>query len=719
VVQLHILHRLSLPVPTPDNTSGERTEVIYGVENVTKFSVDGLSLVENRIDVCGDYNMPSVILASKEVRKGYFELSKRGIKIRWITDVIHENISSCKEIMKIAELRHIDGVKGGFVVADEKVYVATALLQSEKPVTQLIYSNVKAIVEQQQYMFNALWSKAIPAERKIREIEEGIISHETKIIENPDEIVEEISRLTASSNKLDTSLPPGGMQYSYKYFFDIKKKLLEKQRSGEHEGIRYVTNIDKDNIQIAKIYLKSGIQIRHVRNLPPMSFGVSDKKIAVTIEKMEEGNRVQSLLMSNEPLYVKHFTSIFEELWRNGIDASDRIRNIEEGVDLAEVEVIENPKESVNRAINISNSAKEELSVLFSTPKSFYRQVEAGLENRIREYIKRRIRVRLLIPFHKEIADTIEQFKRTYPQVYLKSIDASIQTKMAIVLADRKECLLVETRDDTKDSHELAAGISIYSNSKSIVSSYAYIFDSLWRQSELYEQVKSHDKMQKEFIDIAAHELRTPIQPILGLSEVLQSRIKDSEQISWVNVISRNARRLHHLTEDILDVSRIESQTLKLHKEKVNLNEKILNVINDAKNQISNPDKLKIIFSELKEPIYIEADKGRLYQIITNILNNAIKFTVEGTISISAVVKDNNQDDYQVFISVKDTGAGIDPEILPKLFTKFTTRSNKGTGLGLFLSKSIVEAHGGRIWAENNLDGKGATFSFSLPIIKD
>jgi two-component system, OmpR family, sensor histidine kinase VicK len=276
--------RISAPV----NTSGERTEVIYGVENVTKFSADGLSLVENRIDVCGDHNMPSVILASKEVRNGYFELSKKGVKIRWVTDVMHENISSCKEIMKIAELRHIDGVKGGFVVADEKVYVATALLQSEKPVTQLIYSNVKAIVEQQQYMFNVLWSKAIPAERKIREIEEGIISHETKIIENPDEIIREISRLTTSSNKLDTSLPPGGMQYSYEYFFDIKKKLLEKQQSGKHEGIRYVTNIDKDNIRIAKIYLESGIQIRHVRNLPPMSFGVSDKEIAVTIEKMEE-----------------------------------------------------------------------------------------------------------------------------------------------------------------------------------------------------------------------------------------------------------------------------------------------------------------------------------------------------------------------------------------------------------------------------------------------
>jgi two-component system sensor histidine kinase VicK len=703
---------LSSPVQPPDNTSGDRTEIVYGIEEVTKFSAEGLSLVENKIDVCGDHTMPSVILASEEVRNGYFGLSKRGVEIRWITDIQPENISSCKEIMKIAELRHLEGVRGGFVVADEKIYVATAMLQLEKPVTQLIHSNVKAIVEQQQYMFNTLWSKAIPAERKIREIEQGIMRHETKIIENPEEIVKEISRLTADSNQLSTCLPSGGIQYSYTYFFDIKKRLLDKQKRGEHKGIRYITNIDKDNIQIVKIYLELGIQIRHVRNLPPMSFGVSDKEIAVTIEKMERGNKVQSLLMSNESHYVIHFTSIFEELWRNGMDASDRIRNIEEGVDLAEVEVIENPKESINRAVKISTSSREELSVLFSTPNSFHRQVQAGLEGRLREYVRRKIRVRLLIPFHTEIADTIEQLKRTYPQVHFKSIDASIQTKMSIVLADRKECLLVETRDDTRDNHEQAAGISIYSNSKSIVSSYVFIFDSLWRQSELYEQVKLHDKMQKEFIDIAAHELRTPIQPILGLSEVLQSRIKDSEQTSWVNAISRNARRLHHLTEDILDVSRIESQTLKLHKEKVNLNEKILNVINDAKNQISNPDKLKIIFSELKEPIYVEADKGRLYQIITNILNNATKFTVEGTISISAVVKDNNQ----VFISIKDTGAGIDSEILPKLFTKFATRSNKGTGLGLFLSKSIVEAHGGKIWAENNNDGQGATFTFTLPL---
>ena len=454
-------------------------------------------------------------------------------------------------------------------------------------------------------------------------------------------------------------------------------------------------------------------RLKHVKNLPPMSFGVSDKEMGATIENLEEGNAFQSLLISNEPLYIKHFASIFEELWKKGIDAADRIRDIGEGVNLAEVEVIENPKESVDRAIKISNSAKEELSVLFSTPNSFHRQVQAGLEYRLREYIKRRIRVRLLIPFHEEIANTVEELKNTYPQIDFKSLDISIQTKMAIVLADRKECLLVETKDDTKNNHEQATGISMYSDSKSIVSSYVSIFESLWKQTQLYEQLKVNDKMQREFINVAAHELRTPIQPILGLSEVLLFKKVNVEQYhEFVSIISRNAKRLMHLTEDILDVTKIESHSLKLHKEKVNLNDKISNVINDVKNQIRNPDKLKIIFPEPMEPVYVEADKIRLYQVITNLLSNAIKFTEEGTIYISA----NTKNDNDLEISVKDTGAGIKPEILPRLFTKFATTSHVGTGLGLYISKSIVEAHGGKIWAENNTDGKGASFSFSLPL---
>jgi signal transduction histidine kinase len=225
------------------------------------------------------------------------------------------------------------------------------------------------------------------------------------------------------------------------------------------------------------------------------------------------------------------------------------------------------------------------------------------------------------------------------------------------------------------------------------------------------ERLKLHDNMQKEFINIAAHELRTPIQPILSLAQILSNKMKDRTHLELLEIIIKNARRLQKLTEDILDVTKIESQLLALHKEKFDINKKILNVIKDVEKQISDSNKLKILFTEPSEAIFVDADKIRIYQVIANLLNNAIKFTKEGAISVSIEKKDT-----QVIVTIKDTGEGIDPQILPQLFSKFVSKSFKGTGLGLFISKSIIEAHGGKIWAENNSDGKGAMVSFNLPV---
>jgi two-component system sensor histidine kinase VicK len=140
----------------PDITKSETTQVMYGNENVTKFSVNGLSTVKHSLDVCGDSSMPAVIINSEPVKNAYHDLHFRGVRIRWITDIIKDNIIYCREVMKIAELRHLDGLKGGFVISDGKNYIATAVLQEEEPVTQLIYSNVEAITQFQQYVFNTL-----------------------------------------------------------------------------------------------------------------------------------------------------------------------------------------------------------------------------------------------------------------------------------------------------------------------------------------------------------------------------------------------------------------------------------------------------------------------------------------------------------------------------------------------------------------------------------
>jgi signal transduction histidine kinase len=293
---------------------------------------------------------------------------------------------------------------------------------------------------------------------------------------------------------------------------------------------------------------------------------------------------------------------------------------------------------------------------------------------------------------------------------------------------------------------------------------------------EANERLKVHDKMQKEFINIAAHELRTPIMPILGVTDLIKERFEEADQNSKNNnnnyneydnheltitkeelgMIVRNCERLQHLAEDVLTTARIESKSLQLQKERFNLNQAVQEVLTDLEIHVQDSynigrNKLQLLYESgghnsgannnnkknerLGNNIIVNADKHMILQVISNLVNNAINFTRSGTISVeverTAATKssNNNNNDYnndnsknynndlEAVVKIKDTGSGIDAEILPRLFSKFATKSDhKGTGLGLFISKSIVEAHGGRIWAENNTDGRGATFAFSIPI---
>ena len=223
---------------------------------------------------------------------------------------------------------------------------------------------------------------------------------------------------------------------------------------------------------------------------------------------------------------------------------------------------------------------------------------------------------------------------------------------------------------------------------------------------EAIEQLKDHDRMQREFINVAAHELRTPTQAIIGYSDLFYLRPESREES--IKGISRNAERLESLTRDILDVTRIEGHRLDLNKERFDISEVVASAIDDTRRRV---DDSNIKFEYTPRKIVVEADRMRISQVVSNLLSNAIKFTKQGTVYISV-----DNEDGEVVVSVRDTGPGIDPEIIPRLFTKFTSKSQTGTGLGLFISKSIIEAHGGKIWAENNKDEKGATVTFRLPL---
>ena len=711
----------------------EKIKVLHRVEVINAI-LDICYNSEDRIDICGNSRFPSLIFSFESIRKAIMNArDKKHIRQRYIFEITKENVQYCKDLMKIAQTRHMDEIEANLLL-NEKEYLGSIILK--EPHQQAVYINVGEIVEQQQNIFETLWNKSINAEKRIKEIEEGIVHYETRIINDAEESVKEFGSLIANSSEFCTCLTSGGMHYSYNHFFDVKKKLLDKQKKGEHKGIRCISNIDKDNMNLAKILLDTGIKIRHIKSLPPMSFGISDKGIAATIEKMEDGKNVQSLLLSNEPVYMNHFYYIFEELWKNGIDAKDRIGDIEKGIESASIEIIPNPTYSIKRAYDLIELAEEEILRIFSSISAFRRQVRLGIMHLFKDALERDVRVRILIPADQnEIIQIVNEVNLVLPKLDIGSVDKSLESTVGILVVDRKESLIIETKDDSEDNSYHAAGLAAYSNSKPIALAYASIFDSLWKQtelhqklSEMYEQLRIHNKMQKEFIDIAAHELRTPIQPILGLTGILRSNNRDrrstAEQDELLDVIIRNAKRLQRLADDILDVTKIESESLNLKKGFFNLNDVITNTIDDVIANITKSqqgDLIRLVYQP--RDIFIEADKARITQVISNILNNAVKFTEtkldEGEVG-GGIININTErvDNDQAIVSINDTGIGIDPGIMPRLFEKFASKSFQGTGLGLYICKSIIEAHGGRIWAENNKDGRGATFYFSLPISK-
>lgn len=428
------------------------------------------------------------------------------------------------------------------------------------------------------------------------------------------------------------------------------------------------------------------------------------------------------------------------------------------------VRIIEEPDKIIQVAFEMIRSAKKEVLIMFSTANAFKRQISIGGPELLREVTssKKDLEIRILTPADLDVEISSLVLGTKLDNVKVRNMEATLQTKVTVVVVDRRLSLAVELKDDSQDDINEALRSAVYSNTKSAAISYVAIFESLWKQVELIDQVnalctqlKDQQTDQREFISIAAHELRAPIQPILGLAEVLKSRqeVQMEKQRELLSVIIRNARRLKELTENILDITRIENKSLELQKESLNIDEIVIGVFKDALDESELSRNIRLIYkhnkkmkfdsdsdpslSESSIPFgaaekgsssssYVRADRLRITQVMTNLVGNAIKFSNEGDTVTVSVSEENNIQNFKknengegnkvLLIRVEDSGKGIDPEIMPRLFKKFASKSDKGMGLGLFISKNIVEAHGGVIWADVPNAEKGATFSFTIPV---
>ena len=534
----------------------------------------------------------------------------------------------------------------------------------------------------------------------------------TEVLYGLDNIINKTTEFLSKASRIDSC----GDARAAKAILDVAefKKILFGLKS---RGIktRYITEINKDNIDNCKELMGHVGAVRHLDGIRA-NFSTSNIEYLAYVTGIQTAKPVPHIIYSNVLGIVEEQKYVFESFWNKATPAEQRIREIEEGIEPEFFEIIAERKKISQIFLDLVGSAKKEALVLFPNDKAMVRAYRLGIIDylvRISQNEKA-VSIKIICQLSDENVGIVKKVSEQAPGIRILNGNESLY---GMYIIDGEKLLRVEMKDASAETFMEAIGFAVYSNRKNTVQSFKSVFELLWNERTLNEELKrTHDKqkelikMQQEFINVAAHELRTPVQPIIGLTEILRSKLKDNEQEELLSVIIRNAKRLMQLTQNLLDVTRIDSQSLRLKKELSNVNDIILSVLADYESgddlKKVHYDGVKITFNS-KDDIFVMVDRSRLYQVFANLLNNAIKFTQEGSITITT---QRNDEVNEAVVSVKDTGAGLHPEILPRLFSKFATGAETGTGLGLFISKGIVEAHGGRIWAENNEDSKGGFY---------
>ncbi|MGC2599019.1 MAG: HAMP domain-containing sensor histidine kinase [Nitrososphaeraceae archaeon] len=400
------------------------------------------------------------------------------------------------------------------------------------------------------------------------------------------------------------------------------------------------------------------------------------------------------------------------------MSSKNRIREIQEGRESEFLEVIQDAQKARDIYVDLARSIDNEGLLLFANSMAMVRADRLGIVDYLIRASNKEASIKIICPITEENIQIIKKISEKAPCIRILNGGNS---QSGLFIVNNAEFIRFEIKEVLAEDFTEAVGFVIYSNTKVSVYSSRSFFELLWNERLQYEKLKEADEMKSEVINLLAHELRTPIQPILSMIDIIRSDMKDTNQKELLDTILRNAKRLQRLTDNILDVSKIERGSLDLRQECFNLKDVITNNLDDTivlRNNLSNNinERTSVRVYYQPQDSFVEGDKDRISQVVYNLLNNAFKFSKDGSnITVNSKVEDS-----KIVVSVKDTGQGIDPEILPKLFSKFEAKSFSGSGLGLYICKNIIEAHGGKMWAQNNniINGEsGATFYFSLPVL--
>lgn len=652
-------------------------------------------------------------------------LVKNGGKIKGVlTSSSIQNADFQSLIKLFTEIRYLDKIEG-IVATSESEFVKLSCDLAGDKILKGIYSNDIDFLPFSRHSFETLFANASSADLHQLRLVNGIEDNSSDAyfstsVNGPVMLSEflEKSEFVCIYSSISELL------FGYQNCFDIFKELLSKEKNGMHKGIRWLTTIrNKNDIHLVNTFSKIGIKIRHINDQPSFAFALSNKSFLSNLETIENGKlTVDKLFINDNQTNLIFYQRTFEKLWDIATEYLDRENEIQNRID-DNIEVIHDSNQVLHKIYELFSLVKKDILIILPSTNGFYRTEMSGGFKMLNGLGDRGIKIRVLTIPDSENIPEVDKIKTKYPNIHFRDLEQAMMSYNRIIVFDIKNTVLWEVIDDLQQKYTDALGMALFIESKKITETITIIFNSLWSQSETHsrlkdthENLKSHGKMQSRFMDLVAHELRTPLQSILGITELLKKEIKNNDQNFMLRVAMANAKKLQRLSENILDITRLEGNILYLNKELFNINHLAMQITSDLVCNVEYNKYVAIEYINFDNDYIILADKFRIGQVIQNLIDNSMRFVRNrGKITLRLNTKRIHSRDI-VELSVEDNGEALKPEILSKLFTKFASDSYYGPGIGLYLCRKIVEAHGGRIWAKNNLGNHGCTFTFGIPI---
>lgn len=718
-------------VEPPSNklqNQGETT-VVRGQKEIEILSYKFLERSnKNFLRALTDERIPKNTRDAVQLIRRMFEINPN-FKFQLITNLQKSNINYYKLILQTGvEIRHIQGNKVNFAISKNE-YVTVPISAMEKLIAtgadipeEMLWSTSQDLVSQAHQIFELMWKSAIPAELRIKEIEERVPSGETRVIRDPNEILSETKRMASYSRRYSVSSVPGGLLYAYNYAFDTFRNILERFRQEQHEGIRWVTTIDESCLGAARKFLELGMEIRDVSDLPTESFGISEKEVGVTVSRLVGGQLSSSALFSNDPMYIDHYSSVFQGLWERGVDARIKIKQIEDGLTEPTMRIIRNRSQTKKLMLDLINNAENEILVILPTSNAYIRIEKIGAMDALRSAVSLRgVKVGMLSPYPR-ITDTASK-RLDEPQSQLinyKTVQEALGSNTVTILVfDRKSTLIIEQSDDSKSDFEEAIGVATYSTSASTVKANVRFFERVWEAEMLLEKETRSRKEAELLRDILAHDIRNYNQVSRMGTEFLIKHLEDRPDLEEI---------AHTVIEAIDGSTQLVDKAKKLGNI-LSSSERALCPVNlvDAIDRSllitksSNPSKViketrKIVFRDGSAPSEIDVLADELLdEIFVNLFSNAAKFTEGNNVSLDILIEEKQQegtslsdkvDSWQ--ITIGDYGRGVSSSNPNSILNRYS-EGHRGSGLGLSIVKTLVTLYGGQINIRNRSNGSTGT----------